>query len=333
MRITALRQDVFLLPSGLTRCYYGRSVNTNERKNLTMISGNAPDQRDSSPFISAFVIAYNEENSIARCIKSLKFADEVIVVDAFSTDRTATIAEENGAKVIQNSWSGFASQRNVGLKACRGRWVFFLDADEEADEELGNLLRKISRSDLSEHPQCYSIKREEYFLGKRLRFGPGNPSHQWRFFKRECVSFEGEIHEYPRFDGSVGEIRSCGIQHWPDLGIDRFLRKMNHYTTLEALDRFGQGQRTSLLHSGATFFSTFFKNGIRYQGFRNGREGFILVILESFSRVVRHLKLWTYWQVYEGKLKMNLPVRLPLPGSVKAPAAESIDKPSWGVPL
>ena len=117
------------------------------------------------------------------------------------------------------------------------------------------------------------------------------------------------------------------IRHNPDLGVERFLVKMNHYTTLEALDRFSQGQRTTLLHAFGTFFTTFLKNGIRYRGFWNGREGFVLTVLESFSRVVRHLKLWMYWQVFDGKIKMELTVKLPKPGSGRVPNKEDIDKP------
>lgn len=281
------------------------------------------------PRISACVISYNEERSLERCLKSLEFADEVVVIDAFSSDRTAEIAQKHATKVVQSKWAGFTRQRNIGLENCTGDWVFFLDADEEATAELGARLRQIAAESLAGHPNCYSIKRIEYFLGKQLTYGPGNPSFQWRFFKRSGVRFEGEVHEYPRFEGQIGLIDDAAILHWPDLGIDRFLNKLNHYTTLEALDRFAMGQRTTLWHAAFTFFSTFLKNGIRYRGFLNGKEGFILTLLESFSRVVRHLKLWVFWQVHEGRLKISLPVELPKPGSARPPEKAELERAVW----
>lgn len=280
------------------------------------------------PQISACVITQNSAKSIERCIASLAFADEVVVIDAGSTDGTVEKCKQLGAKVVTSPWRGFAEQRNVGLKNCQYEWVFFLDSDEAVSAPLKDALKKISSTALSEHPNCYSIQRIEYFLGKQLNYGPGNPSHQWRFFKRAGVRFEGEVHEFPVFEGPVG-IVDAPIHHWPDLSIDRFLLKLNHYTTLEALDRFSQGQRTSLWHATFTFFSTFLKNGIRYRGFWNGKEGFVLTLLESFSRVVRHLKLWLFWQVFEGKIKMDLGLKLPQPGSVEVPEKTKFEKEAW----
>ena len=194
--------------------------------------------------LSACIITKNEERTIARAINSVRFADEIVVIDAYSSDKTVEIATQNGAKVFQNAWAGFAAQRNFGLEHCQGKWVFFLDADEAASPDLGAELEKISREDVAKHPNCYSIKRVEYFLGKELHYGPGNPSFQWRFFKKNEVKYFGEVHEYPKFEGGVKTI-TLPIYHNPNLNVERFLNKLNHYTTLEALDRFGQGQRTT----------------------------------------------------------------------------------------
>ncbi|MBI3557483.1 MAG: glycosyltransferase family 2 protein [Deltaproteobacteria bacterium] len=284
---------------------------------------------NASTRLSACVIARNEERTLERCLKSLAFADEIVVIDAGSHDRTVEIARRFTSKVIVHAWQGFARQRNVGLENCGGEWVFFLDADEEASAELGQRLKKIAFGNAAAHPNCYSIKRDEFFLGRQLRYGPGNPSFQWRFFKRNGVRFEGEVHEFPRFEGPIGLIADAAIAHWPSLGIDRFLVKLNHYTTLEALDRFAQGQRTTLFHATGTFFTTFLKNGIRYGGLWNGKEGFVLTLLESFSRVVRHLKLWVFWQVHEGRLKIDLGMRLPQPGSATPPAKAELERPVW----
>lgn len=294
-----------------------------------MLKPDAPEARlHSNASLSACVIAHNEERVLERCLKSLTFASEIVVIDAGSTDRTVEIARAHGAKVFTQAWQGFAAQRNFALQNCTGDWVFFLDSDEEASTLLGERLVRIASDRQGTHPNCYSIQRIEYFLGRRLDHGPGNPSHQWRFFRRSAVRFEGGVHEYPKFAGPVGKIDDP-IYHWPDLGIDKFLTKMNHYTTLEAVDRFAHGQRTSLAHACGTFFSTFFKNGIRYWGLLNGKQGFVLTLLEAFSRVVRHLKLWLYWQVHDGKIKMDLGFKLPEPGSAKKVPLEDLEKPEW----
>jgi glycosyltransferase involved in cell wall biosynthesis len=276
--------------------------------------------------ISACVIALNEEKSLERCLKSLSFADEIVVVDGGSQDATPEIAKRYTQKVISHPFQGFTQQRNVGITQCSGDWIFFLDSDEAASEELAQKLRSVANADMSAHPNCYAICRIEYFLGKKLQYGPGNPSSQWRFFKRQGVKFQGEVHEYPVFEGPIGLIPEP-IYHNPDLGIERFLNKLNSYTTLEALERFGQGQTTTLFHAFGTFFATFFKNGVRYRGFWNGKVGFVLTVLESTSRVIRHLKLWVFWQVYKGNVQMNLGMKLPEPGSIKIPDPIDLDKP------
>ncbi len=298
------------------------------------------EKLNGAPLLTACVIVLNEEQNILRCLESLRFADEIVVVDGGSTDATALrvrdFEKQNGKlKMDALCFQGFAQSRNHALGLATGKWVFFLDADEEVTLDLGRRLKNISREDPKLHPRGYSIKREEFFLGQKLNHGPGNPSHQWRFFQREGVHFKGEVHEYPVFEGPVGKIEES-ILHWPHLSIERFLNKMNRYTTLEALDRFSQGQRTSLLHALFTFISTFLKNGIRYRGFWNGKVGVVLVILESFSRTVRHLKLWLLWQVHDGKIQydpwLGQKLKLPEPGQKTAAALAEIEKPEWKAP-
>jgi hypothetical protein len=136
------------------------------------------------------------------------------------------------------------------------------------------------------------VRREEYFLGKRLSGGPGNPSFQERLFKRDAVKYIGNIHEYPKvLYGDYGLIQEA-IHHNPDFGIERFLDKMNRYTSLEAMDRVKEGKRSNLWHAFGTFISTFLKNYISYQGYKNGKEGLVLCFLEASSRSVRHFKVW-----------------------------------------
>lgn len=244
--------------------------------------------------LSAIVIAKNEERLIERAVTSLRFADEIVVVDAESSDQTAQIAKGLGARVVTRAWTGFADQKNFAMEQARGPWIFALDADEAASPELGIMARKIVESYKAGNPVCYRVRREEYFLGRHLTGGPGNPSFQERLFLKEWVYYQGHVHEFPLIrsnaPGGYGLIQEP-IHHNPTFNTDRFLGKMNHYTTLEAKDRFSRGQRTSLFHAVGTFFTTFFKNYVSYRGYRNGWQGVILIFLESTSRSIRHFKI------------------------------------------
>jgi glycosyltransferase involved in cell wall biosynthesis len=259
--------------------------------------------------LSVCLISKNEAHAIARALTSIRreFGSiDIIVVDAESIDATTNIAKHMDARVFTKPWTGFAEARNFALAQATTEWVLFVDCDEAIEEGFAAKWTALNATNKN-LPNCFSVRRREFFLGRELYFGPGNPSHQWRLFRRSAVRFVGAVHEYPEFDGPIGSIESTGLLHWvqPDeptapenvfQDVVRFLNKMNHYTTLEALERFAQGQTTTLWHAFFTFFSTILKNGISYQGFRNGKEGVVLILLEAFSRTVRHLKLWVLWR-------------------------------------
>jgi glycosyltransferase involved in cell wall biosynthesis len=243
--------------------------------------------------ISVFVICFNEEKSIDRAIQSvLPLADELIVVDSGSTDQTLEILSKyRNVRVIHRNWTGFKDQKNFALILCSHPWVFAIDADEAASPELVTRIKKIV--EVANNPvTCYRVRREEYFLGKHLKGGPGNPSFQERLFRKDAVEYVGTVHEYPVLKyGQYGLIQEV-IHHNPEHGIERFLDKMNHYTSLEAKDRILAGKKSSLAHAFLTFLSTFLKNFFSYKGYKNGKEGLVLCFLEAFSRSVRHFKVW-----------------------------------------
>jgi glycosyltransferase involved in cell wall biosynthesis len=256
--------------------------------------------------ISALIIARNEEGHIARALRSLDFVKEVIVVDAQSTDRTRELASALGAKVIVRPWTNFADQRNFSLEQASQPWVLVVDADEAVSPGLRDWLKDFfSSADaqgmvLSESagPYGYKIRRSEYFLGKPITGACWNPSYQDRFFRRTKVRYQGEIHEYP--EGAHSFVRAPAeafLEHNPAVTVESFLQKMNHYTSIEAMDRYRQGQRTSISHMAVVFFATWWKNYFYYKGYRDGVAGFVVCLLEAVSRTVRHLKLWQLEQM------------------------------------
>ncbi len=244
--------------------------------------------------ISAVIIARNEEKMIARAVASCSFADEIIVVDAFSVDRTTEIAAKAGAKVLQREWRGFSEQRNYALAQAKHDWVFSLDADEAATPELESWLREFFQAGRDKStPFGYRIKRAEYFLGRRIHGACWNPSFQDRFFRKSKAKYVGEIHEYPEVEGGLIDAPATAlIEHNPLVTVESVLEKMNRYTTIEAFDRYRAGQRTSLKHLAVVFFATWWKNFFYYKGYRDGAYGFVICLLEGVSRTVRHIKLW-----------------------------------------
>lgn len=251
--------------------------------------------------LSIVIITRNEAGLIARAVQSGHFAQDVVVVDADSQDGTGKLAESLGARVISRAWTNFADQRNFSLKQAKHDWVLVLDADEAVTPALEKWLRDFfERGAQAQKPHGFKIKRAEYFLGKRIYGACWNPSFQDRFFRRDKAKYVGEIHEYPEVEGGMELAPEAAlIDHNPNVTVESFLEKMNRYTTVEAFDRYNQGQRTSLRHLSVVFFATWWKNFFYYKGYRDGAHGFVICLMEAVSRTVRHIKLWQVQKMME----------------------------------
>ncbi|HEY8279637.1 MAG TPA: glycosyltransferase, partial [Bdellovibrionota bacterium] len=260
--------------------------------------------------LSVLILARNEEAWIARAIESCReHVSEIVVVDANSTDRTREIALSLGARVVQREWTGFGDQRNFSLLQARHDWVLVLDADEAVTPGLWSWLEMFFREGIDKvTPYGYKIRRAEYFLGRQIHGACWNPSYQDRFFRRDKAKYVGVIHEYPIVEGGfVRAPESAFLEHNPSVSAESFFDKMNRYTSIEALDRYRAGQRTSLAHMGVTFFSTWFKNFFYYKGYRDGAHGFVICLMEAVSRTVRHIKLWQIQRMHEEGRQHLLP--------------------------
>lgn len=247
--------------------------------------------------VSGIVITKNEEKMIERCLRSMSWCNEIIVVDAFSTDRTPEICQakempwSGKVRFFQREWKGFSDQRNFSLAQAKHDWVFLLDADEACSEELKLTLQKLLEQPNGPDVKRYEIRRVEYFLGQEIRFGIWNPSSQARFFYRPGSKYSGLIHENLSTEGTERFLPQP-ILHNPNFHVEHFLSKMNHYTTLQALDRFQKGRRTNLFHLIFEFPAMWWKNYFYYRAWKDGYAGFVISLLEGLSRLVIHIKLW-----------------------------------------
>ena len=247
--------------------------------------------------VSAVIIARNEEKQIPRCLASLGWADEILVVDAMSSDRTVQICQDSTQpwaskiRVLQRSWTGFKDQRNYSIQQATHDWVLVVDADEACSPELAAKIRDLLKS--SENPPflAYKVRRIEYLLGKPIYHGMWNPSYQDRFFHRKGVHYVNEVHEYPIFPTPAASLHEP-LHHWPDLTPEKILNKMNYYTTIEARDRVAQGKRTNAFHLIFTFPAMSFKTYFYYGAYRDGMHGLVIALIEGISRLVRHIKMW-----------------------------------------
>lgn len=246
--------------------------------------------------VSGVVVARNEEKNIGRCLESLQWCDEIIVIDDFSTDKTKEMAEKRGAVVYQRRLdSDFSAQRNFSLKKAKNEWVLFVDADEVVSPSLAKeIVRRL------EKPDCngFKIPRQEVFIGKRLHCADKS-AYNWSFDRNKLLrlavkskgEWKGKVHEVWHIKGETGEMNNKLIHYsFPD--ITTSLKKINYYSTIRAEELFQQGKQTGI---GEIIFyplGKFLKNFFWQGGFKDKTTGFIYCLLIAFQSFLTRSKLW-----------------------------------------
>ncbi|HEV8644076.1 MAG TPA: glycosyltransferase family 2 protein [Burkholderiales bacterium] len=240
--------------------------------------------------ISVTIITKNEEVSISRCIESVRWADEVVVVDSGSTDRTTEICRELGAKVmVTGDWPGFGPQKNRALAQATGDWVLSLDADEWVTADLRDeILNVISNPDGA---TAFRAPRLSSFCGRFMRHSGWRPDYVTRLFRRGAAGFSDDVvHERVIVEGKTGTLREP-IMHETFVDLDELLQKMNRYSSLAAQEMRHGGKKAGLagavLRGLWAFIRTYFLRG----GYRDGREGFMLAVATAEGTYYRYAKL------------------------------------------
>lgn len=240
--------------------------------------------------ISAVVVVYNEEKKIRRCLESLSWTDEIIVVDSFSGDRTKEIASVFTDKIFDVKWEGFGKKKEFARGKASGDWVLSIDADEVVSEQLRKEIQKTTEKDNSF--DGYYIPRLSNFLGKWIRHGGWYPDHVLRLFKKSKARFDQSlVHEKLIFDGKAGFLKN-ELLHYTDPTVDHYLSKMNKYTTLGAEKLLQEGKSASPFDLILRPAGVFFKMLVLKFGFLDGWHGFILACLSSFHVFAKYAKLW-----------------------------------------
>ena len=251
--------------------------------------------------ITAYTLTFNEARQIRSVLESVKWADEIIVVDSFSTDGTVDIAREYGARIISEKFCGFGKLRNFALDAAKHDWVFSLDADERCTPELaGEIQRELEKGPAFD---AYLVPRKSHFLGKWMRHSGWYPDfRQPQFFNRTKMRYaEDLVHETYKLHGKLGRLKEHALQYpWPTLEIAT--AKLQRYSTLMAERYAVMNRRASpsrLLFSPPGMF---LKVYLVQQGFRDGRHGFILATLYAYYTFLKYAKLWELQQKHFKKL-------------------------------
>jgi glycosyltransferase involved in cell wall biosynthesis len=238
--------------------------------------------------ISATIITFNEERNLPRAIESLRCADEVVVVDSGSTDRTVEIAEKLGARVIESPWPGYANQKNLAAERAEHDWILSLDADESLSESLEAEIWHLKKNG----PTCdaYTMPRMAQYLGKWIRYSGWYPDRKARLYHRSKARWEGDyVHESVKVDGRLGHLEG-NLLHFTCDSLSEHLKVMDRYTTLAAqqlLDtRTPIGWSKLVLDPPWTFFRTY----ILQRGFLDGVEGLAIAYMAALYNFVKYAK-------------------------------------------
>ena len=243
-----------------------------------------------SPRLSVVVVTRDEEERIRACLQSVAWADELIVVDAESEDKTATIARELTDHVVVRPWPGYAAQKNFGIGLARGAWVLSLDADETVSPALRAEIEDVVARDGP--GDGYEVPRRNVFWGRWVRHGGLYPDWQLRLFRRGRGRFgERAVHESVRVDGVVGRLRGH-LEHASYRDVGDFLARADRYASLAADDWVAQGRRVRawdfLVRPLGRFLGMYVVGG----GFLDGARGFLLAALYAYYVLIRSIKIW-----------------------------------------
>lgn len=246
--------------------------------------------------ITAIVTTHNAAKTLADCLKSLSFVDEIIVLDMESTDETRGIARKFHTKVISIPPAEYVELvRNISVKEGTKPWILLVDPDEKIPDQLQQKLLSLV-DDTHAQVSAYKIARKNLVFGTWIQHSGWWPDYQIRFFKRDTVSWSGVIHEQPSVNGAVGVIDASSelaIEHFNYSTLDEYFQRMLRYTKAEVGDK--SSKSLTKINSDQlflAFFNDFFRRYYQDEGYRDGLHGTSLALLQSLYQVTTTLRIW-----------------------------------------
>ncbi len=240
--------------------------------------------------LSATLITYNEEANIEEALQSVHWADEIVVVDSGSTDKTIDICRRYTDRVFERPWTGFVAQKSHAVSLATHDWIFSLDADERVGPELQREIEQLRTAGL--RPPGYRIPRVAFFMGRWIRHGDWYPDYQLRLFDRRRGRWRGgQVHESVQVDGIPGVLRG-DLRHYTYRSISDYLRRLETYSTLSAQDYLQKGRKASMLKVLANPLGAFVKGYLIKQGFLDGSPGLMVAVMGAISVFFKYAKLY-----------------------------------------
>jgi glycosyltransferase involved in cell wall biosynthesis len=239
--------------------------------------------------ISAIILTLNEEIHIAEAIKCVSFADEIIVIDSYSTDKTLEIAERYNVKIIKRKFDDFSLQKNFAIQQAKHSWIYILDADERVTSEV-----KKEILDAVKNPKgCvgFYVLRTFYFANQKINFGGCQRDKVIRLFLKEYCKYEGVVHEKIVTNGKLGFFKNK-IEHFSYKNYNHYISKMNHYGALRSQQFFEEGRKVNFFHILIKPCARFFIHYFIRLGFLDGITGLIFAKVQAYSVFVKYVKLW-----------------------------------------
>lgn len=240
--------------------------------------------------LSVCIITLNEESRIRKCLESIQWADEIIVVDSFSTDRTIDICKEYTGQVYQRKWPGNIEQKNYTISLAKNDWILSLDADERLSQELIREIQEVIRNpgDVA----GFFFPRLSFYLGQWIYHGDWYPDYQLRLFRKECGQWQGtNPHGRVRVEGKTQYMKH-DIHHVTYRNFSHQLKTIDNYSNTFAGMMFEKGKRFHVLQLIFRPLHKFVKGYIIKRGFLDGLPGFIIAAASAFYIFVKYVKLW-----------------------------------------
>jgi glycosyltransferase involved in cell wall biosynthesis len=240
--------------------------------------------------LSAIILTKNSENMIADCIDSLSFCDEIIVIDDSSTDRTSELSKHLGASVYPYSFESFAKKRNLGMQKAKGKWVVYLDVDERISPDLANAIKEVLKRKKDIY-SAYRLQRKNFYLGNNE--WPTMEKLERLFKKSKFEEWYGDLHESPRVNGDIGDIKEGYIKHYTHRDLTSMLDKTIQWSRIEAELRFKANHPPmSWWRFPRVIITAFYDSYVRQEGYKVGTAGLIESMFQSYSMFITYARLW-----------------------------------------
>jgi glycosyltransferase involved in cell wall biosynthesis len=246
-------------------------------------------------YISAAVITLNEEKNIRDCLESLSWVDEIVVVDSLSSDQTRAIAEEMGARVINQAFLGHVKQKQLAVDSCSHEWIISLDADERVTERLKEEIKTLfSKTPKENLLPGYTVPRKSFHLGRWIMHGGWYPDRNIRVFKRNVGTWSGtNPHDVIMVQGKPGHLRGA-LEHFVFTDLSHNINTNNSYSSISAKILFERGKPPSFLKLLIKPPGKFLETYIIKKGFLDGLPGFIIAAGAAYSMFLKYAKLWEH---------------------------------------